>query len=83
MRRAQSTAIGFAILSLIVGAIVIMTFTDPTNTLHSFASNETTNQTAQTGLDYSLQVFNALPFIFASVVGVGLIVRAIYSRGGP
>lgn len=79
IRAGQSVGLGLFLIALIVGAIVYGLLAAPVDDIHTEASEHVTNGTAQEGLDNSLKVFNALPFIFAGVASLGLLTYAIYS----
>lgn len=81
--RGQAIAIGKGLLGL-CGFGVLFAFASAIwSPLYSAGSDEVTNSTAQQGLDYTDQLFNALPFLFLMVAVIGVIAISVYqSQGG-
>jgi hypothetical protein len=81
--RGQAIAIGEALLGLCGFGIIFGFAYVIWNPLYAAGSDEVTNSTAQEGLDYTQQLFEALPFLFLMIAVIGVIALSVYqSQGG-
>lgn len=84
MHRAQTGAlaiVGFFVV--LAGAFMVLWFLEPMfEPIDAYASNATTNSTAEKGIGYTTGIFNHLEFIITMISGLGLLVLVFYERGG-
>lgn len=77
-RRGQPLALALFFIVMVAVILVYMFLNDPFMQFYSFAQNETTNQTAMTGLEWQRTLWNALPFVFIAISGFGLLIISVY-----
>lgn len=81
--RGQAIAIGKALLALCGFGVIFGFAYRVWSPLYAASSNEVTNSTAQEGLDYTAQLFEALPWLFVMIAVIGVIALSVYqSQGG-
>lgn len=75
--RGQTIGMAIFLLALIAFAIVFGMLLNPMEDTHSDLSNQTTNQTAQDGLDNSIYIIRRMPLIVTGIGAISLIMFSI------
>lgn len=80
--RAQSINIGLAFVAIIVVAAIVNLLAPAFDQLYSVASTQTTNSTAQTGLDWLKSGWDVFPFVAVGIIAAGTVAAAAFQRRG-
>lgn len=81
--RGQSVAIGVLrmFVGLVFAALLAQLLRRPFDDVTELSRNATTNQTAQTGVDWSVAAFTNLPFFVLLLGAFGIIVLVVFRQG--
>lgn len=84
MEQAQTGSLAIVgFFSVLAGAAIVLWFLQPMyEPIDAYATNATSNATAERGISYTTSIWENIEYIIVMISGLGLLVLTFYERGG-